>query len=162
MTFLIFFYILESLLGQPRIIRLLNGNSHFVLHLLDYPEKGDAMSYETTIDFKKKNGNLHFYMAGIFDTETALRSATLIYKSYCGRGNVFIHTKNLTTITDHSREMFSNMVSILQLPKRSIYFTGEKGFKICHDGGRVIVYDKEKAKNKKGMLGGCKRCKRKS
>lgn len=118
------------------------------------------MTYETSIAFKEKNGNLHFYMDGIFDSETALRSATLIYKSYAGKGNVFIHTKNITSITDHSREMFSNMIGLLRLPKRSIYFTGEKGLKICHDGGRVIVYDKEKKRKSGGFNGGCKRCDR--
>lgn len=114
------------------------------------------MIQETTITVKKKKSNIHFYIDGAYNTETAMSVAGDISRSYKGKGNVFIHTGEITDISVHAKEMFESLVQILQLPVKSIYFNGEKGFQLCHNGGRVIIMNRKKScKRKQNSCNGC-------
>lgn len=105
-------------------------------------------------------GNLHINLQGHFGVDTAMELTSHINKVYNGDGNIFIHTSGITSISDQSKMMFSNMLGIMNLPKKKIYFLGEKGKEICHSEGKVIVRKGHKSKGR--ICGRCKNCKCKS
>ncbi len=102
------------------------------------------MNRKTTISYKEKFGNLHLYIEGVFDAETAIRSAALIARKHNGGGNAFVHMRQVTSVTSAAKETFESLVVFFQSPKNTIYFLGCLGFEMCHNGGRVIISKKEK------------------
>jgi len=102
----------------------------------------------------QRNGNLHINLDGHFSTEIALQLSSTIARVYSGRGNIFIHTAQVTTIAPESRKTLSDQISLLGLPREKMYMTGIKGLDISPDKGRVIVYEKRK----KGSCGKCRNC----
>ena len=106
------------------------------------------------IDTNQRNGNLHIKLEGLFTTNTAAQLAVVMEKSYVGKGNIFIHTKQVTEVTANAQEAFSSFLRLSRLPKENVYLTGEKGHHISPDSGKVIVY-----KKKKHGHGGCGKCK---
>lgn len=102
-----------------------------------------------------RNGNLHVNLHGDFTAETALRLTNTIARIYSGRGNIFIHTAQVTEIAPESRHAFAEQISMLGLPQEKMYLTGIKGLDISPDKGRVIVYEKRQ----KGCCGKCRACK---
>ena len=102
------------------------------------------MTEATTIAIRQKHSNLHLYIDGMYTSETAMRSATLISRHHTGKGNVFIHTKKISESSPQAKELFGDLVHLFELPRRSIYFIGKKGFELCHNGGRIILVDKNK------------------
>ncbi len=102
------------------------------------------MSRKTTISYKEKFGNFHLYVEGVFDSETAIRSASLIARKHNGGGNAFVHMRKVTGVTDNAKETFESLVVFFKAPKNTIYFLGCLGFDVCHNGGRVIISKKEK------------------
>lgn len=114
------------------------------------------MEQSTFLESDKRNGNLHITLAGAFDEERAKEVSYHICSEYCGQGNVFINTHNITEVKPQSRTVFTDLVEELKLPKNHIYFKGEKGRDICHDEGKVIVV---KHRKHGGCGGRCKNCK---
>lgn len=104
---------------------------------------------ESNIQSDQRNGNLHIKLNGEFSRDTAMAVMYHINQEYRGKGNVFIHTNDITEVAPQSQSVFQYMMGILDLPKDNIYLTGEKGKDICHDEGKVIVRKKH---------GGCGRC----
>ena len=101
-------------------------------------------------------GNLHVRLSGEFCKGTAMAVTRHISKEYTGRGNIFIHTHEVTEVAPQSQSIFENMLGVLDLPKENIYLMGEKGKAICHDQGRVLVRKKQHGQ---GSCGRCKNCK---
>lgn len=117
----------------------------------------NTMDHRATMNVEERNGNLHVKLQGTFCIDTALELTSNISRRYRIGGNVFIHTGEVTSVSPQSREMFSNMLGVFNLPCEKIYLMGEKGLEICHDAGRVIVPKKKHGKKKCG--GRCKNCK---
>nr|WP_321467502.1 hypothetical protein [uncultured Desulfobulbus sp.] len=107
-----------------------------------------------SIQADQRNGNLHIKLDGHFSAEIALQLTSTIASTYSGRGNIFIHTAQVTTIAPDSRTALADQINILGLPQEKMYMTGIKGLDISPDKGRVIVYEKRK----KGCCGRCKNC----
>ena len=107
------------------------------------------MTEDTTIAMRKKHSNLHLYIDGMYTTETAMHSAAIISRHHTGKGNIFIHTKNISEFSPQAKELFGDLVHLFELPKRSIYFIGKMGLDLCHNGGRIILVDKNKLTKRK-------------
>lgn len=101
-----------------------------------------------------RNGNLHVNLHGDFTAETAVHLTSTIARAYTGKGNIFIHTAQVTAIAPESRHTLSEQISVLGLPQEKMYLTGIKGLDISPDKGRVIVYEKRQ----KGCCGKCRDC----
>lgn len=114
------------------------------------------METHNAIESDKRKGNLHISLGGEFSHDTAMAVTYHIANKYSGKGNIFIHTKNITEIAPRSQVIFNYMVDILDLPKEKIYLMGEKGKDICHDKGRVIITPEKK--HGSGCCGKCKNC----
>ncbi|PIE73282.1 MAG: hypothetical protein CSA20_04155 [Deltaproteobacteria bacterium] len=110
----------------------------------------------TEMSIEVRNGNLHVRLQGAFGIDTAMILTSHISRRYREGSNVFIHTSGVTTVSPQSREMFQTMLGVYNLPVKHIYLMGEKGFKICHDGGRVIVRNTSGSRKKCGNS--CKNC----
>ncbi len=113
------------------------------------------MESATQIQAIQRNGNLHIDLHGQFTPETAVELTATITQAYQGKGNIFIHTAQVTTIAPESRCAFADHLSLSGLPREHLYLTGVKGLDISPDKGRVIVYEKRE----KGCCGRCKNCK---
>lgn len=107
------------------------------------------MHNDAAIAVKHKHSNLHLYIKGEYSTETALKSAGIISRERSEKGNVFVHTEKISSILPYAKELFSDLVGILSLPKKSIYFTGVVGMQLCHNGGRVILVDRKRNVSKR-------------
>lgn len=108
------------------------------------------------INFEERNGNLHVKVHGRFGVDTAMELTSDISRRYQTGSNVFIHTSAITDVSPQSKEMFSSMLGVYNLPLNNIYLMGEKGKEICHDEGRVIV--RKEAHGHKKCGGRCKNC----
>lgn len=113
------------------------------------------MEYAIGVTSDQRNGNLHVKLAGVFDDKQAFEVGHHIQDVYRGKGNIFIHTNDLTEIAPSSKMMFKHMLGVLELPKEHIYLMGEKGRDICHEEGKVIVHKK---KSHGHCCGRCKNC----
>jgi hypothetical protein len=102
----------------------------------------------------QRNGNLHINLSGQFTAEMAHQLTSTMIHGYQGRGNIFIHTENITEIAPDSRQIFGDLVGEAVLPLDNIYMIGSKGFEICLDASKVIIHDKKKHK----CTGRCKEC----
>lgn len=109
------------------------------------------------ISSDERNGNLHIKLEGRFGVDTAMELTSHMSQKYRGSGNIFIHTAAITEVSSQSKEMFSSMIGVLNLPRENIYLMGEKGMDICHDNGKVIVRKKKSHSHK--SCGKCKNCK---
>ncbi len=107
------------------------------------------MTEDATIAIRQKHSNLHLYIDGMYTPETAMRSASIISRHHAGKGNVCIHTKKISEFSPQAKELFGDLVRLFELPRRSIYFIGKMGFDLCHNGGRVILVDKNKLTTRK-------------
>ena len=117
------------------------------------------MEKQMDFDVAERKGNLHVKAAGSFTQESAAELITLISSTYNGSGNIFIHTAKITDIDPQSKPMLAALLSVVNLPKGNIYFTGEKGFAICPDHCKVIINGK---KGGHACRGNCKNCSCKS
>lgn len=108
------------------------------------------------IDTDQRNGNLHIKLNGSFDQDSAAKLTMVMMRSYQGKGNIFIHTDEISTITPDSRRTFNDLVGLSNLPKKSIYLMGEQGLAICPDSGKVLI--RQKKPNSHGGCGKCKNC----
>jgi len=113
------------------------------------------METGTQILATNRNGNLHVNLHGHFTPETAAELTSTIAHTYQGKGNIFIHTAHITDIAPESKQVFTDHINLLGLPRENMYLTGIKGLDISPDQGRVIVYEKKKA----GCCGRCRNCK---
>jgi hypothetical protein len=84
--------------------------------------------------------------------------ARLIAGHYNGRGNVFIHTERITTVSPESANGFADLLADPDLPGAKVYVTGEKGREICREGGRLII--PRRPANPQGGCRGCSGCRR--
>lgn len=107
------------------------------------------------INANQRNGNLHIKLNGPFTSDTAARLTMVMAKTYPGKGNIFIHTDNISAVSPESQGAFNDLVNLSALPEDKIYLMGEKGLDICHDSGKVIV-----RKKRQGHIccGKCKNC----
>lgn len=112
------------------------------------------MSPTSQIDASQRNGNLHVKVVGYFSPELAEQLTETIHQSYQGKGNIFIHTDQLTGIAPESKEALALHVDRRGLPHANLYLTGTKGFEISPAKCRVIVYDKKKH----ACCGKCRNC----
>lgn len=112
------------------------------------------------INVEERNGNLHVRLQGRFGVDTAMELTSNISRKYQIGSNVFIDTAEITAVSPQSKEMFSSMLGVYNLPLENIYLMGEKGKEICHDEGKVIVRKQTHSHRKCG--GRCKNCKCKS
>jgi hypothetical protein len=87
--------------------------------------------------------------------ELAAELTSTLALTYRGKGNIFIHTANLTSVASESQVAFADHLSLSGLPREHLYLTGIKGLEISPDKGRVIVYEKKE----KGCCGRCRDCK---
>jgi len=85
----------------------------------------------------------------MYTSETAMRAASIISRHYAGKGNVFIHTKKISEFSPQAKELFAELVRLFELPRRSIYFIGKMGFDLCHNGGRIILVDRNNLTTRK-------------
>ncbi|WP_157469941.1 hypothetical protein [Desulfobulbus elongatus] len=112
------------------------------------------MKYKQPVDAAYRNGNLHINLNGPFSSETAVELSSTIAMFYEGRGNIFIHTANVTSVEPTSKSVLADHIKHLGLPCERLYMTGTKGLDMSPDNIRVIVYEKKK----KGCCGRCKDC----
>ena len=120
----------------------------------------NSIDNSSEINVEERNGNLHVRLQGRFGVDTAMELTSNISRRYQIGSNVFIHTSEITAVSPQSKEMFSSMLGVYNLPLENIYLMGEKGMEICHDEGRVIVRKQTHGHKKCG--GRCKNCKCKS
>lgn len=97
------------------------------------------------INANQRNGNLHIKLNGPFTSDTAARLTMVMAKTYPGKGNIFIHTDNISAVSPESQGAFNDLVNLSALPEDKIYLMGEKGLDICHDSGKVIVRKNDRA-----------------
>lgn len=112
------------------------------------------MKCKQAVDAAYRNGNLHINLNGPFSPATAEEVSGAIAMFYEGRGNIFIHTANVTTVEPSSKCALADQLKGLGLPCERLYLTGTKGLDLSPDNIRVIVYEKKK----KGCCGRCKDC----
>lgn len=117
----------------------------------------DSVENTSAIVLEERNGNLHVRLHGKFGVDTAMEMTSHISKKYRVGSNVFIHTAEVTAVSPQSKEMFSSMLGVYNLPPENIYLMGEKGMEMCHDQGRVII--RKKSHGHKTCGGRCKNCK---
>lgn len=106
------------------------------------------------IDAAHRNGNLHIRLHGHFSPQAAADVTATIAQDYHGRGNIFIHTAEVTSVAAQSRQILADQIERLALPRENLYLTGPKGLDIGPEKIRVIVYEKRK----KGCCGRCHDC----
>lgn len=112
------------------------------------------MHYKQSVDAAYRNGNLHIRLNGHVSPTIAAELSSAIAMFYEGKGNVFIHTANVTSIEPTSRSVLADQIKQLGLPCERLYLTGTKGLDLSPDNIKVIVYEKKK----KGCCGKCKEC----
>lgn len=112
------------------------------------------MNQQQPVDAAYRNGNLHINLNGHFSSAIAIELTSTIATVYEGKGNVFIHTANVTSIEEPSKNVLADHIKFLGLPCERMYLTGEKGLDISPDNIKVIVYKKKK----KGCCGRCQNC----
>ncbi|MGI6655739.1 MAG: hypothetical protein ACOX5Z_02715 [Desulfobulbus sp.] len=112
------------------------------------------MEMQQTISADQRNGNLHLSLHGRFTPEIAMQLGQTIADSYIGRGNIFIHTSQVTEVASGSRHAFGRMISDFGLPHDKMYLIGARGLDIGPDTTRVIIYEKKK----RGCCGKCRSC----
>lgn len=112
------------------------------------------MKVKQPVDAAYRNGNLHINLHGPFSSATAIELSSAIALFDEGRGNVFIHTANVTDIEPTSKHVLADHIRILGLDCKRLYMTGTKGLDLSPDNIKVIVYEKKK----KGCCGRCKDC----
>jgi hypothetical protein len=116
--------------------------------------KENTMHYKQPVDAAYRNGNLHINLNGHFTAATAVELSSAIALFYEGKGNVFIHTANVTSVEPQSKSVLADHIKLLGLPSERLYLTGMKGLDLSPDNIKVIVYEKKK----KGCCGKCKDC----
>ena len=112
------------------------------------------MLYKQSVDAAYRNGNLHIRLNGHVSPAITAELTNAIAKLYEGKGNVFIHTANVTSIEPTSRSVLADRIKQLGLPSERLYLTGTKGLDLGPDNIKVIIYEKKK----KGCCGKCKDC----
>ena len=112
------------------------------------------MEVLSNINVDQRNGNMHINLSGRFTAETAQQLTSAMRQQYLGRGNIFIHTENVTDVVPDSRQTFGNLVGEAVLPQERIYMIGSKGLEICPDASKVILHDKKMHT----CCGRCKKC----
>jgi hypothetical protein len=113
------------------------------------------MKGKEPVDAAYRNGNLHINLNGHVSPATAVELSSAIAMFYEGKGNVFIHTANVTSIEPTSKSVLADHIKQLGLPCERLYLTGMKGLDLGPDNIKVIVYEKKK----EGCCGKCKNCK---
>ncbi len=108
------------------------------------------------ITTEQRNGNLHINLEGIFTSYTAAKATFLMQKHYSGTGNIFLHTKKVSQVSEAAKPVFKTLMDSGDLPQENIYFTGKKGLTISSDTGKVIIWKKKK--NGHSCCGKCKNC----
>lgn len=106
------------------------------------------------IHANERNGNLHIDLEGQFTPETAVLLTSAIARAYRGRGNIFIHTTKITSISPESKSVFADNIRMLGLPQENLYLTGSKGLDIASDRAKIISHERKK----KSCCGRCKDC----
>ena len=106
------------------------------------------------IDAVQRNGNLHIRLHGHFSPQAAVDVTATIAQGYQGRGNIFIHTAEVTTVEAQTRQILADQIERLGLPREHLYLTGSKGLDVCPEKIRVIVYEKRE----QGRCGRCRGC----
>ena len=104
------------------------------------------------IDVAHRNGNLHIRLHGHFSPQAAVDVTTTIAQGYQGRGNIFIHTAEVTSVAAQTRQILADQIKRLALPREHLYLTGPKGLDVCPEKIRVIVYEKRE----QGSCGHCR------
>ena len=112
------------------------------------------MLYKQSVDAAYRNGNLHIRLNGHVSPAIAAELTNAIAMLYEGKGNVFIHTANVTSIEPTSRSVLADHIKQLGLPSERLDLTGTKGLDLGQDNSKVIIYEKKK----KGCCGKCKDC----
>jgi anti-anti-sigma regulatory factor len=102
------------------------------------------MNQQQPVAAAYRNGNLHINLNGHFSSAVAVELSSTIATVYAGKGNVFIHTANVTSIDETSKGVLADHIKRLGLPRERLYLTGEKGLDISPDNIKVIVYQKKK------------------
>ncbi len=103
----------------------------------------------------QRKGNLHVYLDEVFTGDIARSLVSVMREHYRGQGNIFIHALDITTVSPDAQQVFSALFAASGLPAAKVYFKGEKGFEIGHEGAKVIVYQRG---GQGGCGGGCKKC----
>ena len=101
-----------------------------------------------------RNGNLHVQLEGQFTPATAEELTSAIAQVYRGKGNIFIHTAKITSVSPDSRNTFAQCINVSGLPQQNVYLTGSKGLDFSPDNIRVIVHKQKK----NGCCGRCRDC----
>ena len=114
------------------------------------------MDSSQQIQTTQRNGNLHVRLEGQFTPATAEELTSAIALVYRGKGNIFIHTANITSVSPDSRNTFTQCINGSGLPQQNVYLTGSKGLDFSPDNIRVIVHKPKK----NGCCGRCRDCKR--
>ena len=107
------------------------------------------------METNQRNGNLHIKLNGIFTPDSAAKLTVLMSNNYLGKGNIFIHTDQVSNVSPGSQCAFNELVDLTTLPGEKIYLMGEKGLAICHNSGKVLV---RKGRKGHGSCGKCKNC----
>lgn len=68
-------------------------------------------------DTNKRKANLHINLKGVFTSETAKMLSIVMEKSYQGKGNIFVHTKEVTVAEPDSKYIFYTLLRDTSLPK---------------------------------------------
>ncbi len=83
---------------------------------------------------------LHFQVQGRFTPHKAMELVTAMHAaSQQVKGNMFIHTAEMTGLEPGSGKVFAGLLKKYSLPVTDMYCTGEMGFHIMDDMGRLPV-----------------------
>ncbi len=104
----------------------------------------------------QRKGNLHVYLDEVFTSDTARALVAAMQEQYRGQGNIFVHALDVAEVGPTAQEVFTSLFARSGLPEANVYFKGEKGFEIGHEGAKVIVYQRGVKGRRCG--GGCRSC----
>jgi hypothetical protein len=108
-----------------------------------------------SIKIRHRKGNVHVDLLGHFTAEMAADVTSLISEAYRGKGNIFVHTAEILSVSPGLKQIFAQYLETSGLPQANLYLTGNKGLEFSPDNIKVIVYEKKK----NGCGGRCKDCK---
>lgn len=96
--------------------------------------KGESMNSSFTIEFQKRDGNLHVQPEIDLDGASAWELLNLLHEQYNGHGRVFIDTNRLRRIHPFGCDTFKCRLNPKRVPADRLFFKGEKGPELAPSG----------------------------
>ncbi|MFH0727818.1 MAG: peptidylprolyl isomerase [Pseudomonadota bacterium] len=97
------------------------------------------MNSSFTIEFQKRDGNLHVQPQGDFDGASAWELLNFLHEQYNGHGSVFIDTNRLRRIHPFGCDTFKCRLKPKRVPADRLFFEGKKGPELAPSGSKILA-----------------------